>query len=110
MNKKRSCFPIKVLVVNVRFEIDLDIKDALFLTTILENSELCHHFGDSPIEGIIVQREIIEQIIAQICKGKNGHWRKRYKTNLNLVTNDLNGFAKRFDSVRKTFTESERTS
>lgn len=110
MNRKHSCSPIKVLVVNMRFEIDLDIRDALFLTTILENSELCHLFGDNPIEGVIVQREIREQILAQICKGKNGHWRKRYKTNLNLVTNELNGFAKRFDSVRETFTEFERTS
>jgi len=85
----------------MKFEIDVDIKDALFLATILENSELCHLFGDNPIEGIIIQHEIREQIYAQICKGKNGHWRKRYKTNLNLVTNDLNGFAKRFDSFRK---------
>jgi len=85
----------------MRFEIDLDARDALFLVSIIENSGLCHLFGDNPIEGIIIQREIREQIYAQICKGKNGHWRKRYKTNLNLVTNNLNGFAKRFDSFRK---------
>jgi len=76
----------------MKFEIDLDTKDALFLVTILENSDLCHLFGDNPLEGKIVQRKIREQIYAQICKGKNGHWRNRYKRNLHLVTTDIKKF------------------
>ena len=84
----------------MKFEIDLDIKDALFLVTILENSGSTHLFGDNPFEGRCVEISIREQIYAQICTGKNGDWRKKYKTNLNIFTKDLNWYAKGFNSSR----------